>query len=222
MRSFHFTLFQVTLFAITESILVYLFRKNLTTVDKIRAFFTHKIVQATGATVVVKGTLESDTHLIIANHQSNLDIFVLEDIIGPDVRFVGRKGIMDKWPTSTVVNTVGHITIDLEDKRSIIHLIKEVKAKKGLFPVVIFPEGTRQRTGRIETFEAGSKLVAEKLELKTQPCVIKNLLNVYNEKNKHTQAGIIEVEFLPPVSLTEGWYEATHDAMQKCFTAYSA
>jgi 1-acyl-sn-glycerol-3-phosphate acyltransferase len=59
------------------------------------------------------------------------DIFALEQLIGNDIRFIGRTGIMDKWPVSKIVNMVGHITVNQQDSRAIIKLLKDVKVCKG-------------------------------------------------------------------------------------------
>jgi 1-acyl-sn-glycerol-3-phosphate acyltransferase len=88
---------------------------------------------------------------------------------------------------------------------------KSAKAKK----IIIFPEGTRSQTGRIEPFEAGTKLLVEKLKLKAQPVVIKNVLDVYNESNKTATSGTIAIEALPAVTITDDWYKQTHLAMSK-------
>ena len=157
-----------------------------------------------------------DTDILIVNHQSMMDIFSLEEVVGLDVRFIGRTGIMDVWPVSRIVDIVGHITVDQKDRRAIIKLLKDVKVCKGK-KVVIFPEGTRSRSGKIEPFEAGAKLLVEKLKLKAQPVVIKNVLDIYDESNKTATSGTIEIEALPAVTATEGWYEEIHQQMSKTF-----
>jgi 1-acyl-sn-glycerol-3-phosphate acyltransferase len=124
---------------------------------------------------------------------------------------------MDVWPVSRIVDMVGHITVDQKDRRAIIKLLKDVKICKGK-KVVIFPEGTRSRSGKIEAFEAGTKLLVEKLNLKAQPIVIKNVLDIYDESNKTATSGTIEIEALPAINITDGWYEETHQAMNKVFT----
>jgi 1-acyl-sn-glycerol-3-phosphate acyltransferase len=180
-------------------------------------FFSIRIVRSVGAKVNLAGSIDNDTDILIVNHQSMLDIFSLEEVIGNDIRFVGRTGIMDVWPVSRIVDMVGHITVDQKDRRAIIKLLKDVKICKGK-KVVIFPEGTRSRSGKIEPFEAGTKLLVEKLNLKAQPIVIKNVLDIYDESNKTATSGIIEIEALPAIDITDGWYERTHQAMNKVFT----
>jgi len=170
------------------------------------------VLRSVGLKYEVKGALDEDTDLIIANHQSMMDIFLLESYVGKDIRFVGRKGIMDVWPVGLVVRAIGHITIDRNDRRSGVKLLKEVKAKKGN-KVVIFPEGTRSLTGEIQAFEAGAKIVAEKLGLKVQPIVIKDLKEYYSESAKHSRKGTVHLEILPPVELKEGWFEQCRSEM---------
>ena len=144
------------------------------------------------------------------------DIFVLEELIGNDVRFVGRTGIMDKWPISGIVNRVGHITVDQQDRRAIIKLLKDVRNCQGK-KVIIFPEGTRSQSGKIETFEGGTKLVVEKLKLKAQPVVIKNILSIYNESVKIAKSGVVEVEALPAITIADGWYDKIQQDMKAVF-----
>jgi len=185
--------------------------------NKLRRLFSIQIVRSAGARVNLTGAIENDTDILIINHQSMTDIFAMEEVIGNDVRFVGRTGIMDIWPVSGIVDRVGHITIDQQDRRAIIKLIKEVKARKGK-KIVIFPEGTRTQTGQIGNFEAGTKVLVEKLALKAQPVVIKNILSIYDEANKYAKSGIIEIEALPPVILEDGWYDKMHADMTTVFS----
>jgi len=186
------------------------------TFNRLRRFFSIRIVRSAGAKVNFVGSIDSDTDIIIANHQSMTDIFSLEEVIGNDVRFVGRTGIMDKWPVSHIVNMVGHITVDQKDRRAIIKLLKDIKACEGK-KVVIFPEGTRSQSGKIESFEGGTKLVVEKLKLKAQPIVIKNILSIYNESSKTAKKGVIEIEALPAVIVEQGWYDKVQLDMKKVF-----
>jgi 1-acyl-sn-glycerol-3-phosphate acyltransferase len=216
---FYLKKYKVYLTIAAESVALSLCRQHGERFNRLRRFFSVAIVRNAGATVNLMGSIDSDTDIIIANHQSMTDIFTLEEVIGNDVRFVGRTGIMDKWPISRIVNRVGHITVDQQDRRAIIKLIKEVKTKKGK-KVVIFPEGTRIQTGKIGNFEAGTKVLVEKLGLKAQPVVIKNILSVYNESGKVAKSGVVEMEALPAVSLEEGWYEKMHSDMGAVLSLY--
>lgn len=113
------------------STIVDIVKKDKVKVDKWRMWISRIVLRSVGLQYEVKGHLDADTDLIIANHQSMIDIFLLESYVGPDIRFVGRKGIMDVWPVGLVVDAIGHITIDREDRRSGVKLLKAVREKKG-------------------------------------------------------------------------------------------
>lgn len=194
------------------STIVDIVKDEKTKTDKWRMWISRNVLRSVGLTYAIKGHLDEDTDLIIVNHQSMIDIFLLESFVGPEIRFVGRKGIMDVWPVGLVVDAVGHITIDREDRRSGVKLLKEVREKKGK-KVVIFPEGTRSLNGEIQAFEPGAKMVAEKLGLKVQPIVIKDLSQYYNEGIKHSKKGKVHIEVLPPVTFEEGWLEESRSKM---------
>ena len=216
MLSFTIKKYKVYLTIAAESIALYLCPQHGLVFNKLRRFFSLAIVKNAGATVNLSGAIEVDTDILIVNHQTMTDIFVLEEIIGNDVRFVGRTGIMDKWPVSRIVSRVGHITVDQQDRRAIIKLLKDVRACKGK-KVIIFPEGTRSQSGKIENFEPGTKILVEKLNLKAQPVVIKNILSIYNESKGTAKSGVIEVEALPVIDVTEGWYEKVQQDMKDIF-----
>lgn len=216
MLSFTVKKYKVYLTIAAESIALSLCSRHGALFNKLRRFFSVAIVRNAGATVNLTGVIDDDTDILIVNHQTMTDIFVLEELIGNDVRFVGRTGIMDKWPVSRIVNRVGHITVDQSDRRAIIKLLKDVRACKGK-KVIIFPEGTRSQSGQIEPFEVGSKVIVEKLNLKAQPVVIKNILSIYNESKRTANTGVIEIEALPVVCVQDGWYEKIQQDMKTVF-----
>jgi 1-acyl-sn-glycerol-3-phosphate acyltransferase len=214
MLSFYFKKYKMYVAIAAQSVALSLCKNHGDRFNRYRRLFTRLILKSVGASIKLTGNIDKDTDILIVNHQSMFDIFALEQLIGNDIRFIGRTGIMDKWPVSKIVNRVGHITVNQQDRRAILRLLKDVKVCKGK-KVIIFPEGTRSQTGRIEPFEAGTKLLVEKLKLKAQPLVIKNVLDVYNESNKTATSGTIAIEALPAVTITEDWYKQTHQAMSK-------
>lgn len=216
MFAYFFKKYKMYVVIAAQSVALSLCQRHGDRFNRFRRFFTGLIIRSVGAQVSLTGSIDADTDILIINHQSMFDIFSLEQVVGNDIRFIGRTGIMDKWPVSRIVDRVGHITVNQQDSRAIIKLLKDVKVCKGK-KVIIFPEGTRSQSGKIEPFEAGAKLLVEKLKLKAQPVVIKNILDVYNESEKSATSGTIEIEVLPPVTISDGWYENIHQEMNETF-----
>jgi 1-acyl-sn-glycerol-3-phosphate acyltransferase len=217
MFSFYLKKYKMYVAIAAQSVALSLSKRHGVRFNRFRRIFTGLIISSVGARVNLTGTIDADTDILIVNHQSMFDIFSLEEVVGNDTRFIGRTGIMDKWPVSRIVDLVGHITVDQKDRRAIITLLKDVKVCKGK-KVIIFPEGTRSQSGKIEPFEAGAKLLVEKLKLKAQPVVIKNILDVYNESDKTATSGTIEIEALPAITINDGWYEKTQHQMNEVFS----
>ncbi len=106
--------------------------------------------------------------LVIANHQSLLDILVLTLMLGPErmPRFVAKKELQYGIPlVSFCLRKGGHCLIKrhgapIDTMRAITHMAKVCK-ESGASPVV-FPEGTRSRNGVLKQFHsAGVRRILE-------------------------------------------------------------
>ncbi len=114
------------------------------------------------------------SYCVIPNHNSALDI--------PAVFYTNR------WPGSIakkeafkipVINAlmwlIHCVKIDRANPRDAIKAIgKGVENVKNGHPMMIFPEGTRSKTGEIGEFKAGSFKIATRSKCKVVPVVIKN------------------------------------------------
>jgi 1-acyl-sn-glycerol-3-phosphate acyltransferase len=80
------------------------------------------------------------------------------------------------------------------------------------------PEGTRTDKQPLLPFKKGSKIIAEKLELRVQPIVITGSKWVLNEHIKTGHSGTVKYSFLPSFSVKsddENWFETLRIDMQK-------
>ena len=171
-----------------------------------------------GYNVVVKGKPDIDAKLLLLNHQSLMDIVVLEDIYPADIAWVAKKEIAEIPFFGQILSVPDMITIDRESKSSLVKLFKDAKDRldKGRV-VAIFPEGTRGRGDKILKFKAGSKLLANKLNLKVQPIVISGTRKVLDSQNLKSQSGKITVTYLPSIDpkSDKEWYEKLYEQMKE-------
>lgn len=163
------------------------------------------------------GTPNKDANLVIINHQSMLDIIVLEDIHPANLSWIAKKEIGDIPILGKILTIPKMIPIDRNNPRSITTLIKDVKDRTQNGRVVaMFPEGTRGKGDKLLKFHSGAKIIVSKLNLKVQPIVIVNSRKILDTKNFSFNKGEVKVIYMDLVDTSnENWVEITRAKMQK-------
>ncbi|BCD62336.1 1-acyl-sn-glycerol-3-phosphate acyltransferase [Nitratiruptor sp. YY08-26] len=186
----------VILIMVTLNILAFLlFPKNH--YKKLKTLFTLAILQLLGIKVVTEGKPDPTVKMIIMNHSSLIDIPVIEATFPYDMVWIAKKELFDTPFFGLLLKLPENIRLDREDRKSLVHLLKESKTKSQNKIIAIFPEGTRARGDRLLSFKPGAKIIAEKLHLKVQPVVIVCARARFDSKNLELNPGIIKVKYLP-------------------------
>ena len=211
-------------FSITVAItvvLMYIFKNH-----------THKVIKVwmnlqmffLGIKLETQGKLDESCEMILMNHQSLLDIIVMEYIHSKDLAWVAKKEITDLFFFGHIIKAPRMISIDRENKAGIITLLKETKDRldKGR-PIAMFPEGTRSDGKSMNSFKPGAKMVANKYGLKVQPIILLNTRNIVDSKKLLATPGIVKVIYLEPVQADKNttWYEETEEKMREIFNKES-
>lgn len=212
-------------FSITVGIvivLMYTFRKH-----------THKVIKGwmkiqmylLGIKLEEHGKLDSSCDMLVLNHQSLLDIIVMEYIHPRDLAWIAKKEITDLIFFGHIIKAPRMISIDREDKAGIISLLKECKDRlsKGR-PIALFPEGTRSSGKRMLPFKPGAKMIANKFNLKIQPVIVLNTRQILDSKTLKQNPGVVKVIYLDPVQADRktDWFEKLEEDMNKVFEEESA
>ena len=207
-------------FSITVAItvvLMYMFRNH-----------THKVIKAwmsfqmfvLGIKLETEGKLDESCDMLLMNHQSLLDIIVIEYIHSRDLAWVAKKEISDLFFFGHIIKAPRMISIDRENKAGIISLLKEAKDRldKGR-PIAMFPEGTRSDGKSMGSFKPGAKMVANKYNLKVQPIILFNTRNIVDSKTLKASPGVVKVIYLDPVQASKEstWFEDTEVKMKEVF-----
>lgn len=207
-------------FSITVAITVvamYLFRNHTHKVIKIWMSLQMKFL---GIKLETVGKLDESCDMVMLNHQSLLDIIVMEYIHSRDLAWVAKKEIADLFFFGHIIKAPRMISIDRENKAGIIHLLKEAKDRieKGR-PIAMFPEGTRSKGNKMLPFRPGAKMVANKLGLKVQPVVVFNTRSILDSQKLIAKPGIVKVVYLEPVQADRktDWFEETEKKMNDVF-----
>ena len=207
-------------FSITVAItvvLMYMFKNH-----------THKIIKAwmsfqmfvLGIKLETQGTLDETCDMVRMNHQSLLDIIVIEYIHSRDLAWVAKKEIADLFFFGHIIKAPRMISVDRENKAGIIHLLKEAKDRLDKNrPIAMFPEGTRSNGKAMLNFKPGAKMIANKYNLKVQPIILFNTRNIVDSKKLRATPGVVKVIFLDSIQADKNtdWFEETEKNMKMVF-----
>ena len=130
----------------------------------------------TPMSVSVKGRHHIDprqSYVIISNHLSHYDIFVLYGWLGIDFKWVMKKELRNLPALGIACEKLGHIYIDRSNKGTAMASLKEAKKKivNGT-SILIFPEGTRSLTGKMGPFKKGAFVMALDLGIPILPITL--------------------------------------------------
>ncbi len=137
--------------------------------SRLNSYMTPMFVKVIGRENVDK----KQSYVIVSNHQSHFDVFVLYGWIGIDFKWVMKQELRKVPVFGLACEKVGFIFIDRSNKKAALASLEAAKEKivDGT-SVVFFPEGTRSTTGELMEFKKGAFRMALDLELPVLPLTI--------------------------------------------------
>ncbi|HHD77594.1 MAG TPA: 1-acyl-sn-glycerol-3-phosphate acyltransferase [Campylobacteraceae bacterium] len=170
-----------------------------------------------GYRLQIVGEADPDAKLVLMNHQSLLDIIVVDASYPKNLSWVAKKEIA-KIPFFGQILTVPKmIIVDRESKKSLLKLLKDAQKRIDEGRVIaMFPEGTRGDGKRLLPFRSGARFLAEKLHLKVQPIVIVNTRTILDSVNFSAHGGSVKIIYLDAIDpdSDNAWYDKLHQQMQ--------
>ncbi len=171
--------------------------------------------------VNVKGKMDPSTQMLLINHQSDLDIGIMETITTQNLAWVAKKELFDVPFFGLVVKLPRDIPLERESKTALVNLVKDCKDRLDDGRIItIFPEGTRTETGKMKPFKKGAKVVADKFGLKVQPVVLMATASYFSNKKKIFVPGKVTAIFLESFMADKEdpeWLNNLHITMQKVY-----
>ena len=171
---------------------------------------------ASGMKVVVHGreNLEGAQHIIVSNHMSQHDIFVLASVL-KNLKFVAKNELARVPFFGRAAASVGTIYIERQNRKSSFDSYRQAaeKIRTGAC-VVVFAEGSRGATYSLRPFKKGPFVLAVHVHAPIVPVVIHGTREVHPKGTIRVTAGKVDVHFLEPIQ-TEGLTYDDRNALAK-------
>lgn len=172
-------------------------------------------------TIEIEGKEDPEAQMFLLNHQSDLDIAVIETITNKDLAWVAKKELFEIPFFGLALKLPQDIAVERESKTALVKLLKDAKRVIDVKRVItMFPEGTRSSRGKMLPFKAGAKIVADKYKLRVQPIVLMQTAKYYNVKKFYYKPGRIKVIYLDSFIADKNnneWLNELRVKMQKVY-----
>lgn len=147
---------------------------------------------------------KNQSYVFAANHTGMYDIFLIYGYLGRSFKWVMKQEIRKIPLVGFACKKVGHIFINRKAMKEAFHSIEEVKKTlSGGVSVVIFPEGTRTKTGATGPFKRGAFKVATETNLPIVPVTIVGGFKVWPTTKKYPIPGKLKLIIHKPVTFHE-------------------
>jgi 1-acyl-sn-glycerol-3-phosphate acyltransferase len=171
----------------------------------IRFYFRHfHAVKISG----FKPAFSKHSYLIVANHASHLDTPLIFSCFALNsVNRIRAVAALDYFFSNPVLRIATHLLcniIPISRKSAdfiAIGMCKQTLGQGG--SIIIFPEGTRTRTGSMGEFKPGIGILIKKTKVSVLPAYIKGTFHCYSSKSLYPRPGPIEITFGPPIAYRE-------------------
>lgn len=180
--------------------------------SRIVVLFTPVIVK-----VSQKGkTKKNQSYVIVANHLSTFDTFILYGWIHKDIKWVMKQELKKIPGLNFGSRAIGHIFIDRSSAKAAMKSIEEAKSvlKDGIC-LVFFPEGSRSTTGETAKFKRGAFKTALELGLPILPVTMKGTDKIMPANSFDVFPGKVEMIIHEPVEIEGYTPENVNQLMEK-------
>ncbi|MGB3975151.1 MAG: lysophospholipid acyltransferase family protein [bacterium] len=188
-------------------------------VHKGARFWGRAILWLCDIKVVINGlehlSESASSMLIVANHQSMFDIFAFEGYFPVKFAWIAKKSIFRIPLVGAAMRRGGYISIDRADSESARLSLQKAAEHLRDYSIVIFPEGTRSRSGSVGKFKKGALHLAEASRVPILPVTVTGSWERLKPEHWVITPGVLTLHIDPPV-LTVG---KTHEEIEEDLSA---
>jgi 1-acyl-sn-glycerol-3-phosphate acyltransferase len=159
-----------------------------------------------GTKLIIEGSenIEKDrSYIVVSNHQSKFDIPVLIVGIKTNLRIIAKKELFKIPFLGWGMKAVGMLEIDRSNHKQSIETLKKAEkvVKEHHLSILVFPEGTRSRDGKLLPFKKGSFVLAINTGLPILPVSLSGTRKISPDGERKLRKGRVKIKIHPPISV---------------------
>jgi 1-acyl-sn-glycerol-3-phosphate acyltransferase len=146
--------------------------------------------------------------VLLCNHQSQLDIPALVSVFSERLLFVAKIELAKIPLLSYWMRQVGCIFIDRSNRAAAHRSLEKAAKEMGVHPLVVFPEGTRSKTGNLLPIKNGGLRMAALAKATILPLHLEGTRLCLENRKAWTQEPIpVQLKVFPAMEPIEGMDE---------------
>ncbi len=179
-----------------------------------------------GIRVVSEGLENIDPrqpYVFMSNHQSVMDIGAIVLTIPVKWRFVAKRELAWIPLFGWALANGGHVMINRKDRTQAIRSLENAAGRiAGGTNVIVFPEGTRSRDGRLGPFKQGGFHLAIAAQVPIIPITVSGSLELTPKGSLRIESGEIKIVYGKPISTKGMKRDDRHEVAAKVREAIEA
>ena len=197
------------------------FDKDKWLVGKISRLWARWVIWSMGITYEIKGIKHlsyKHQYIFMCNHESALDVLLGVACIPNNIIFLAKKELFRIPIFGWAMQAAGMIKIDRRNRKkarlSVDSTVEKLKGSK--FSTLLYPEGTRSETGKIQPFKKGGFILAIRSKLPVVPITIIGARSVLPKKSLTLNKGVIKIIIDVPIDTADLHEEDKDKLLTQC------
>jgi len=172
--------------------------------DRVGRVYSRQLLRAAGVEVRIEGlehVAPKGPQIIACNHQSFFDMLAVMASLPVRARFVAKKELFLVPFFGWALHYLGHIRLDRQNRKQAFaayEIAAETLVKRRMH-VVVFPEGTRSRSGLLLPFKKGPAVLAIAAGVTVVPCYCAGTFDILPKGSIIVRPHPVQLFFGPPL-----------------------